>query len=86
LEDSELSGGEEEDLEEADAEYEVERYGPVGRSRTAPHHLCLIQKRKQLAVATPFALLQGCVKYVRLFLIFRIKLNSDIMSQYRINK
>jgi hypothetical protein len=35
-EDSELSAGEEEDLEEAATEYEAERYGPIGRSLSAP--------------------------------------------------
>ena len=35
-EDSELSAGEEEDLEEAAAEYEAERYGPIGRNLSAP--------------------------------------------------
>jgi hypothetical protein len=34
--DSELSAGEEEDLEETAAEYEVERYRPIGRSISAP--------------------------------------------------
>ena len=35
-EDSELSAREEEDLEEAAAEYEVESYGPIGKSLSAP--------------------------------------------------
>jgi hypothetical protein len=35
-EDSELSAGEEEDLEEAAAEYEAERYGPIGKGLSVP--------------------------------------------------
>ena len=57
---SELSAGEEEDLKEAAAEYEGERSGPIGRIFGAPHLLCLMQIRKQLAMVTLFALLEGC--------------------------
>jgi hypothetical protein len=35
-EDSELSAGEEEDLEEAAEEYKAEGYGPIGRGFSTP--------------------------------------------------
>lgn len=85
-EDSELSAGEEEDLEEAAVEYEAERSGPIGRTFGAPPPPPPYTDKKAIGNGHLFALLEGCEKYVRLFLFFRIMLNSDIMSQYRINK
>jgi hypothetical protein len=85
MEDSELSAGEEKNLEEAAVEYEAERSGPIGRSFSAPPPTPPYADKKAIGNGRLFALLEGCIKYARLFL-FRIKLNSDIMSQYRINK
>ena len=85
-EDSELSTGEEEDLKEAAAEYEAERSGPIGRSFSAPPPTPPYADKKAIGNGHSFCTPKGLQKYVRLFLFFRIMLNSDIMSQYRINK
>ena len=85
-EDSELPAGEEEDLKEAAAEYEAERFGPIGRSFSAPPPTPPYADKKAIGNGHSFCTPKGCKKYVRLFLFFRIMLNSYIMSQYCINK
>ena len=71
LEDSELSAGEEEDLEEAATEYEAERYGPVGRSLSAPPPPLPYTEKKTIGNGHSFCTPRGLRKICQAFPVFQ---------------
>jgi hypothetical protein len=70
-EDSKLSAGEEEDLKEAAAEYEVKRSGPIGRSFGAPPPTPPYADKKAIGNGHSFCTPKGLQKIYQAFPVFQ---------------
>ena len=70
-EDLELSAGEEEDLGEAAAKYEAVRYGPIGRSLSAPPPPLPYTDKKTIGNGHSFCTPRGLCKICQAFPVFQ---------------
>jgi hypothetical protein len=70
-EDSELSAGEEEDLEEDAAESEAGRYGPIGRGLSAPPPPLTYTDKKAIGNGHSFCIPRGLCKICQAFPVFQ---------------